>query len=128
MDLSINLGYLRKRFGTTELRPFDETLAAAVKASFKFFDYNPQYYGEDVVEAAKRERTRIEVYFAEHYHRSFESAANLGAKYIVVHADEYRVTNRYDVDEIAEFTYNYIAPELAYAKSVGDQLIRLYEN
>ena len=56
----------------------------------------------------------------------FEASKIIGAKYVVVHADEYRVSGRYDEREIEDFTYEYLAPYVEYADKNG--LIVAVEN
>ena len=53
--------------------------------------------------------------FPERFRRLFVASRILGAKAVVVHADEYRPIGRYDVREALTFTYEFLAPYVEYA-------------
>jgi len=140
MELSINLSHFFSRRAGKPDRTFDEVLPLVANAGFSYLDYTPNYRRPDFVDNAKREsemlnachvqveqghapfnryRTMPVDEFPTLFHRSFVTAAAVGAKYMVIHADEYHVTDHYDAKEIIEFAYDYIAPELEYAKKFG---------
>ena len=47
------------------------------------------------------------------------SSRIVGAKYVVVHADEYRTVDHYDEKEAEDFAYEFLAPYVEYAKKNG---------
>lgn len=140
MELAINLSHLLSRRQEKPQRSFEETLMLIKNAGFCHIDYMPDFISENWQVKAKEKRENLDKNgisveqshapfnryknypdsdFKDYFHRSFENAVIIGAKYIVVHADEYRSTERYDQREIEDFTYDYIAPELEFAKKHG---------
>ena len=146
MDLSISLNYfLNMRNGGKR------SLAAAAGfisgAGFRYADYTPDFRSDDwekkarsdreILDAAgitveqthapfNRYRTHDEKMFPEYCMRLFKASKIVGAKYVVVHADEYRTVDRYDAREIEDFTYDYLAPYVEYAEK--NRLIVAVEN
>ncbi len=140
MELSFSLDYLLKQRGTKEKRDFAKAAALCRNAGFQYVDYSPDYKADDWREKALREKeildrtgiiveqthapfnrygTHPEELFGEYYRRLFEASAIMGAKYVVVHADEYRTVDHYDEQEIQDFAYDYLAPYVDYAKKNG---------
>lgn len=141
MELSVSLSYFKKTREGEEKRSFAQALQICLDAGFRYFDYTPGYKEEGwektavcelamikeagaAVEQSHAPFNRYGAYgtwedFHPLFHRSFEAAAAVGARYIVVHADEYRVEDRFDPDEIAAFAYDYLAPEVEFAVKHG---------
>lgn len=140
MELSFSLNYLMQDSRGNALR---DTLTAAKicrAAGFYHIDYTPNFKSRDWEDNALREKdifdslgisveqthapfNRYRQYdddmFPIYCRRLFEASKILGAKYVVVHADEYRTTDRYDEKEIVDFTYDYLAPNVEYAEKNG---------
>ena len=141
MELSVNLSYFKKTRVGEKKRTFTEALHLCRDAGFRFLDYTPGYREEGwektaAAELALLQEAGVQVEqshapfnrygsygtwedFQPLFHRSFGAAAAVHARYMVVHADEYRVDDRYDADEIAAFAYEYLAPEVEFAKKHG---------
>lgn len=140
MELSMSLDYLAKRRSGAEKRSIDEMAALCRGAGFRYVDYSPDYKAENWKEFAERDREALdragiiveqthapfnrygshpEELFPVYYQRLFEASEILGAKYVVVHADEYRTTDHYDEQEIQDFAYDFLAPYVEYAKKNG---------
>jgi len=67
-----------------------------------------------------REREKYDMdYYKKCLHATMEAAVIFGAPYVVAHADEYRVTDHYNEEEILRFTYEYLAPEVDFARKHG---------
>ena len=136
MELSLSLNYLLRQRGTDVLRDFEKAAALCRGAGFRFVDYSPDYIHDDWEERAGRDREildrigiRVEQthapmnrygwydpdFFAVCYRRLFEASRIVGAKYVVVHADEYRTTDHYDEKEILNLEYERLAPYVDYA-------------
>jgi len=136
MELSMSLNYLQKMRKTEEVRSLASAAEMCRNAGFRHVDYTPEYMNDDWEACAYRarealDRTGIAVeqthapfnrygnydpeMFFEYYRRLFEASKIVGAKYVVVHADEYRTVDRYDAEEIIDFTYDYLAPYVDYA-------------
>ena len=139
MELGINPGYVRKQRGNPQGRPFAEALLLCRNAGFAQLDYLSEL-GDDWERTAHRRREEIDrsglvVHqshcpffryqkdgagrFAEVAPLAVRAAAILGAQFLVVHADEYRVTDRFDESEILGATYDYLAPIVDLAKQHG---------
>ncbi len=137
--LGVSLEYIKRRPGE-EARTVREAAELCGGAGFFLVDYTSDVRREDWRENAEREREILDACgirvaqthapfnryrsfpdetFWECFGRSFEISKILGAKYVVVHADEYRVKDRYDEKEILEFTYGYLAPFVEYAAKNG---------
>ena len=141
MELSITFEYLQKNRAGAPDRSVAEAARIAREAGFRYVDYTPDFKCENYIEQAYADREALEkeglqvvqshapfnrygVYpsqeiFYPLLHRSFEVTKIIGAKHIVVHADEYRTVDHYDVEEITQFAYDYLAPEVDYAKKNG---------
>ncbi len=140
MELSIQLNYLTKSRSNEAPRTFEEAVRLCAGAGFRFVDYTPDFRADDWREKALRDRETLDAagIIVEQTHapynryrsydpedfkgyraRVFEASALLGAKYVVVHADEYRVTDHYDPEEIQQFTYDDLAPHVDYAAGHG---------
>ena len=140
MELSFSLNYLEKVRGSKMRRDFSEMVALCRDAGFRYVDYTPDFQAPDFAEKAYRDReildaagiaveqthapmNRYRTYpderFGEYYKNAFEASKIVGAKYVVVHGDEYRVTDRYDEREIQDFAYDFLAPYVDYAKKNG---------
>ena len=140
MELGMSLDYLLKKRGTTEKRDLSEAAALCRKAGFVYVDYSPDYKSADWAEKAKRDREILdragliveqthapfnrygqhpEDMFGTYYKNLFEASKIVGAKYVVVHADEYRTVDHYDEKEAEDFAYEFLAPHVDYAKKNG---------
>lgn len=141
MELSFSLDYLRKKREVTSPRSIEDMAALCHIAGFRYVDYSPDFRDDEWEKLAHHDRlaldraeirveqthapfNRYRQYrdedFPVYYRRLFEASKILGAKYVVVHADEYRtVSGRYDYDEILNFTYDYLAPFVEYAEKNG---------
>lgn len=136
MELSFQLDYLRKQRGTTVPRSIENSASLCAGAGFRFVDYTPDFMHEDYIESAKRdfevltqngitvEQThapfnRYQTYdhmdFGRLYMNEFEASKELHAKYVVVHADEYRTKDHYDAKEACDQAYEFLAPYVDYA-------------
>ena len=139
MELGINPGYVRKQRGNPQGRSFAEALRLCHDAGFIQLDYLSEL-GDDWEHAAQQRREEIDQQglvvhqshcpffryqqdgagrFAQIAPRAVRAAAILGAQFLVVHADEYRVTDRFDQTEILNATYDTLAPIVDLAKQHG---------
>lgn len=141
MELSFSLDYLRKKRETESLRSIEDMAKLCSEAGFRYVDYSPDFCADDWEKLAYHDREVLERAgicveqthapfnryrryrredFPVYYRRLFEASEILGAKYVVVHADEYSTTSgRYDQNEILDFTYDYLAPFVEYAEKNG---------
>lgn len=140
METGINLEHFYNRPAGEPKRDFEMVAQTIHDSGFRNLDHSGNYTHIDYIEDTKRQREYLDLLgmrahqshapfnryrtypdaeFPELYHRSFECASILGAKYVVVHADEYRSIERYDENEIVEYTYDYLAPEVEFAKKHG---------
>lgn len=140
MELAMYLSSVRKQRHTSELRSLEQAAKICKNGGFDHVDFSPDYRTDDWKEEAYRARAILdaagicveqthapfnrygrdaEELFPVYYRRLFEASKILGAKYVVVHADEYRATERYDTQEILDFTYDYLAPYVDYAAKEG---------
>jgi sugar phosphate isomerase/epimerase len=140
MELGINLGYVSKQRGNPSGRPFKEALQLCRDAGFMQLDYLSPLLGDDWESLAEQRREDIEQAgllvhqshcpffryqrdgadrFAQIAPRAVRAAAILGAQFLVVHADEYRVSDRYEQSEILNATYEYLAPIVELGKKLG---------
>ena len=130
-----------------KLRDIGSASEICSAAGFEYVDYSPDFKSDDWEERARcdrdildragisveqthapfnRYRQHDDAIFPTYCRRLFEASKILGAKYVVVHADEYRVFDHYDEKEILDFTYDYLAPHVEYAEKNG--LIVAVEN
>ena len=140
MELSFSLGHLTKNAKGETRRGIAESAAFTKAAGFEYVDYSPNCSSDGWEKAANRDREILddagikveqthapfnrycqfdEEKFPVYYKRLFEASKILGAKYVVVHADEYRVGGRYDEKEILDFTCRYLEPYVDYAAKNG---------
>ena len=141
MELSFSLDYLRKKRECASPRSIEDMAALCRNARFRYVDYSPDFRSDEwekfahydrlVLDRAEirveqthapfnRYRQHSDEAFPIYCRRLFEASKILGAKYVVVHADEYRTTSgRYDHEEILNFTYDYLAPFVEYAEKNG---------
>ena len=131
MELGMSLDYLKKQRGAAEARDFGEMVSLCKDAGFMYVDYSPDYRSADWAERARRDREILdragvaveqthapfnrygqhpEEMFGAYYRNLFEASKIVGAKYVVVHADEYRTVDHYDEREIQDFAYDFLAP------------------
>lgn len=141
MQLSINPGYLLKRHEGGN-RPILDCIRAVRDAGFSLIDYLTDVTGKDWRETAEKTREAIESMgnvavdqshapynryasiptelFAEHTRRAVEATAILGAKYLVVHADEYVIGEDGLVfDKALAYEYERLAPIVSLAEKRG---------
>lgn len=142
MELGINPDYARKQRGNPQGRSFEAALRLCRDAGFTQLDYLSGL-GDDwetLAQQRREETDRLGLVvhqshcpffryqkdgagrFAEVAPRAVRAAAILGAQFLVVHADEYRVTDRFDEKEILNATYDYLAPIVDLAKQCGIRL------
>lgn len=140
MELSFGLDYLLKQRGTSEPRDISEAAALCRAAGFQYVDYTPDFRSDDFERRACRDReildregitveqthmpfnryqSHSEELFPVLCERTLIASKIVGAKYVVVHADEYKTRGRYDTKEILDFTYDYLAPYVEYAVKNG---------
>ncbi|MBO4217244.1 MAG: sugar phosphate isomerase/epimerase [Clostridia bacterium] len=139
MELSMSLNYLRYHRDKTP-RAFSEAARIFADAGFRYADYTPDFVSDGWEDNARRSREILdscgitveqthapfnryrsypEDMFFEYYRRLFEAAKIIGARYVVVHADEYRTCDRYDPAEILDYTYDYLAPFVEFSEKNG---------
>ena len=135
MDLSISFNYIinNRKNGCRDIK----SAAKLCRASgFKYIDYTPYFISDNWMELAIRDKEVFdnegiiveqthapfnrycqfdEKMLQTYYMRLFVASSILGAKYVVVHADEYRTKDRYDEKEILDFTYYYLSPYVDFA-------------
>jgi len=142
MELSMNIGYLRKQRGTTEKRDIAECAKICKDAGFRYLDFdvlncvdndnwenffletNETIKASDLVVDQTHAPFVYSRYEPEHYktlmQRSFEASHILGAENIVIHADKYIPDEKgFDFDKALNEIYDFYAPYVEYAKKVG---------
>lgn len=154
MELGINLNYVLKGMKNPSVEEIVDKAAYCYDLGFTSLDYltgiSPNL---DHLGIAKRFRERMEARgmcihqshapfnrynkertieeFKPLVARAIESAGALGSKYIVIHADEYRLAagEEYDSKRVQDWTYEYLAPfvELADKCGVGIAIEDLFE-
>jgi len=144
MELSVNLSHFCSVRQGEGLRSLDFIAGLCSAVGYRFADFTPEYKAAEWETIAEEQCQTLEKYgitveqthapfnrygsygsmeeFFLLFHRSFVTSAMSKAKYVVVHADEYRTTDHYDPKEIVEYTYGYLAPEVEYAKAHGMQV------
>ncbi len=132
MKQGINLGYIRFRRNTDERRSLEESASLCAEAGFYELDYMSPLLGEDYAENAKKERVLFEEHglsvhqthcpflrytqdgpdvFIGRAVRGAEVSGILGAKYMVIHGDEWPKRNvKYDGSLALEKNYEIMAP------------------
>ena len=147
MELSMSLGYMKKQRGTQTPRSLEAAARLCAEAGFAYADYTPDYISPDWERKAHEDRAILDALgiqveqshapynrygtydrelFPEYFARSFEAARIVGAKYVAVHADEYRTTDHYDPKEIEDFAWEYLAPHAEFAAK--NNMIMAIEN
>ncbi len=140
MELCMSLNYLLKTRTGEAPRSHEAAARLCATAGFRFVDYTPNLHADDWRERALRDRETLDAAgiaveqthapfnrygsydpdeFGRLFARAFEASALMGAKYVVVHADEYRVTDRYDPREIEGYEYESLAPHVDFAAKHG---------
>lgn len=140
MELSILLDYLLKQRGTDRPRRMEEAAVLCRDAGFSFVDYTPDFQHEDWEARARHDRevldaagitveqthapfnrydTHPAALFPVYRDRLFRASEILGARYVVVHADEYRTVDHYDPKEIEDFAYDDLAPYVEFSAAHG---------
>lgn len=147
MELSTNIGYLRKKRGTSELRDMITCAKIVKEAGFHYVDFSGNYYimNDDWRETTNKilddfEKVGITVdqthapytnlpygsagmdedVYKEHMRRAFELSHMANAKHIVIHADKYTPDeNGFDFNKALNTVYDFYAPYVEYAKKVG---------
>ena len=124
MELSLELGYLRRMRGTDRQRPIENIAALCRDAGFRCVDYTPEFLAADWEARAQHDREVLDAAGAvvvqthapynrygafpeeklkDYYWNLLRGSKILGARYVVVHADEYRTVDHYDEQEIEDF-------------------------
>jgi sugar phosphate isomerase/epimerase len=140
MEQAFSLDYLLKQRGTKEQRDIADAIRLCREAGFCHVDYSPNFTSDDWESRAHRDRALLDAAgisveqthapfnrylqydpakFPEYRRRLFEASKIVGAKYVVIHADEYRTTDHYDLDEILQFSYDDLAPYAEYTEKNG---------
>lgn len=143
MKLSTNISYLDKRRGTSEERDILESARLLRDAGYKFLDffvYDHYVDDESYISSAEKLRSDFEglglkvdqthapyvfekvepELYKQRMQRAFEMSHLLGAEHIVIHADNYIPDEKgYDFNKALETVYDFYAPYVEYAKSVG---------
>ena len=132
MEQGINLGYVMFRRNSVELRPLLEAVRLCKAAGFTEYDYLGPWSGDDFLENARRSK---DVFDSEGVHihqthcpffrykengielfrkaapRAVEISAVLGAKYMVMHADEWPMADTpYSCGLAVRKNYEIVAP------------------
>lgn len=153
MQIAINSGYFRKIFDSDKTRTDLECARLCKKGGFSHIDCSPNFLKDSdwqdqakklaadlesegiIVEQShapfNRYNREPESQFKEKLRRSFLTAAELGAKNIVIHADEYVCEKgTYDSEAACRFAYDYFAPfvELAQKNGIGVAVENLFED
>ncbi len=151
MKQGINLGYVCYRRNSEEKRDFTEALALCRNAGFTEFDYLSSVLTDDYRETAHfcreaLDRAGCTVHqshcpffryqengirqFRKFAPRAVEAASVLGAKYLVIHADEYRPAGAYEPDDVFERNYDLMAPivELCLKYGISPAFENLFED
>ena len=129
--VGINPGYLLMKHSNQQPKDLGRAIELCRNAGFSRFDYLSDVVRDDWRECALRERELFDrsgclvhqshcpffhydpegvEKFLRYALRAVEAAAMLGADYLVVHADEYRVTDCYDPDAIRDWTCELLEP------------------
>lgn len=142
MELSITLDYLEKGKAAFTGRSLDLAAALCSEAGIRFVDYTSNFNDDQFTDLAKRERDILDAHgitveqchapfnrygsyptreeFTKRFSASFEVAKILGAKYIVVHADELHPSGDiWDVQDLINRNYDDLAPFAEFCKKNG---------
>ena len=151
MELSINLDFVQLRHGTDAKRSVEDALDLCREAGFMRLDYLVNVQTPDYLEQAKLVREAIDARgmrviqshcpffrygenglekFREFAPKAVEAAAELGAGFLVIHADEYRSGGEFDAAESLRQTREYLAPviDLCVQKGVRPAIENLFED
>ncbi len=141
MELSINPSYVMRKYGTGELREPLEAFRLCLDAGFKLFDHTPNTTADDWEARAYKladelaglggqihqthapynryKKEDVEL-FTERVRRQIKASSIVGAKYIVIHADEYRSPDKpFTPEDALEYIVGYYRPLVEYAASLG---------
>lgn len=133
MKYGINVNYLARACS------FDTALSAVKNAGFTVLDHTPDYYPSDWKDKMAKQLESIKSFgltveqthapfnryderadFVEILNRAVEATAFLGAKYMVVHGDEFDFSAQSFSDENAlEYNYRLYAPIVEKASALG---------
>lgn len=146
MEVGINLNYICRDDGKVPLETIIEKAKYCRGLGFTSLDFLTNYWGESYIERAHKFRelmneaglsihqshapfnrynkARSVDEFKPYVSRAIETAGILGAKYIVVHADEYRLAEgeEYDTKTVHDWTYEYLAPFVEQAEKCGVEI------
>ena len=153
MEIAINSGYFRKVYGSDKKRTDLECALLCKKGGFSLIDCSPDFLSDNdwqdkakrlaedfkskgiIVEQShapfNRYNREDDVVFKEKLRRAFLIASEIGAKRIVVHADEYVCNDgKYDSEIACRFAYEYFYPfvELASKLGIGIAVENLFED
>lgn len=139
-NLSMCVNYILKQGCIQNTISINDAALLCHNTGFNYVDYTSDFQIDNWIDNAYKEREILDLYginveqthspinryrqfpddiFWEYFKRSFEISKILGAKYVVVHADEYRTVDRYNEKEVLEYTYNYLAPYVEYSIKNG---------
>ena len=133
MEVSILLDYVRTRRGTASRRSVYEAARLCADAGFHFVEYTPSLTDADWravarEDAAALSKAGVEVeqvcapvdrYDTELLHRTFEAAAILGARYVIIRADIIqKPEDRYE-NEMRTRAVQCFTPEIEFARAHG---------
>jgi len=131
------------RRNATERRSLEESLELCRNAGIMHLDYLPPIKEDDYLETAKRQREVIESKgmtvhqthspffryqkngfqeFPKAAVRSVLASAAIGAKFMVIHADEYRPEGTFDQEDVLRHTVEYLTPIMELCQKHGIRL------
>ena len=141
MELSVTLDYLEHGRASATGRDLQTAARISREGGIRYADYVTDFSRPDWEKRAHEEREILDREgikveqshapmnrygqwndndnFMEMFRRSFVCAKILGAKYMVVHADESTPLEHWDVKKIIEHKYGYIAPMAEYCRANG---------
>ena len=153
MNIAVNSGYFKKIYGSDNVRNDLEAALICKKGGFDILDCSPKFFeqddwqrkADDLAESFAKEGITVEQshapfnryiredeqIFKEKLRRSFIIASKLGAKRIVIHADEYVPKDGiYRSEDACRFAYEFFAPfvELAEKLGIGVAVENLFED
>ena len=151
MEQAINLSFVQICRGTDVRRSVTEALDLCRSAGFQRLDYLGDVEAPDYLERAKRDREAMDVRgmkvvqshcpffrykenglekFREFAPRAVDTAAILGADFLVIHADEYRSSGAFDPEESLRQTREYLKPvvERCVQKGIRPAIENLFED
>ncbi len=142
MTIAINSNYVAYRYLTDERRTRTESFLLSAKAGFGALDFSPSVLNDNWKDEVKKdaevlamlglrvEQTHLPFfrykdversYIEEMHTRFVEASGILGAKYIVIHADEYHAPagKEFNPDDALKDAYERFAPRAEQAKKLG---------